>query len=100
MNEKTFERKVEIKDKIIKRQIVEIDRLKKNVSTLEVSCEKKEKLINSFETLRTEMENTVNGLKEKENEYDVLIEDLKKMRSVMNKTVFKGRWRLIKLLLK
>jgi hypothetical protein len=41
-----------------------------------------------------------NAIKDKRKEYDKLVEDLRKMRKVMNKEFFKGRWRLVKFLIK
>ena len=42
----------------------------------------------------------VNAIKDKRKEYDELIEELRNMKKVMNQTVYKGRWRLVKLLIK
>ena len=42
----------------------------------------------------------IKELKAKSEEYDKLLGDLLEMRKVMNQIVFKGRWKIIKLLMK
>jgi chromosome segregation ATPase len=90
----------DIKTKIIKRQIDEIDGLKQQISELEIDCDKKDEIINSIETMREDFASVIDELKEQEKEYNMLIDDLMKMRNVMNQEFFKGRWKLVRLLIK
>ena len=93
-------KKPDIKNRTILNQIDKIDKLEKTVSELKISCEEKDKIIASINVLRDDLFIVINQLKKKSDEYDVLIADLMEMRKVMNQTVFKGRWKLIRWLLK
>lgn len=93
-------KKPDIKNRTILNQIDKIDKLEKAVSELKISCEEKDKIIASINVLRDDLFIVINQLKKKSDEYDVLIADLMEMRKVMNQTVFKGRWKLIRWLLK
>lgn len=93
-------KKPDIKNRMILNQIDKIDKLEKTISELEISCEEKDKVIASVNVLRDDLFAVINQLKKKSDEYDVLIADLMEMRKVMNQTVFKGRWKLIRWLLK
>lgn len=97
---KRNKKKSDLKSQIIVRQIDRIDALQKNISELEIDCTKKDKIINSINALRDDLFETVNTLKQNSQKYDKLIAELMEMRNVMNQTVFKGRWKLIRLLLK
>ena len=57
-------------------------------------------VINSVASLREELSRNVEEVKKHKNEYKSLIEELRKMKEIINKTVYKGRWRLIKFLIK
>ncbi|MBR5604315.1 MAG: hypothetical protein IKW51_09000 [Bacteroidales bacterium] len=92
--------KSDVKNRIILNQIDKIDKLEKTICELKISCEEKEKVIKSINSIRDDLFMVINELKKKSNEYDVLTSDLIQMRKVMNQTVFKGRWKLIRLLLK
>lgn len=93
-------KKYDVKNQIIKRQIDEIDNLKKTVSKLEISCEEKDKIIDSIDVLYNDLLKTIDDLKVKGNEYDKLISELSEMKTVMNQIVFKGKWKIIKLLIR
>lgn len=99
---KRYERKKksEIKDKIIKRQIDEIETLKKTISDLKIDCDEKDKLIVSINTLRNDLLETVNDLRSKGEEYNNLIKELTKMKNVMNELVFKRKWKFVRLLIR
>ena len=92
--------KSDLKSRIISRQIDKINSLKKEISSLQIDNIKKTELLNSVDSLLNELFNTVNELKNKSNKYDELIGELMQMINVTNQTVFKGRWKLIRLLLK
>ena len=97
---KKNKKRSDFKNHIIVRQIDKIDSLQKIVSELKIDCEEKDKIIQSINTIRDDLFETVDELKNKSNEYDRLIAELTEMRNVMNKMVFKGRWKLARLLLK
>ena len=99
MNKYSKNKKSDYKSQIINRQIDEIEHLKQEISKLEIDCEEKNKLINSIDSLRNDLVSVIDELKNKRQEYDKLITELYEMKSVMNQTVFKGRWKLIRLLL-
>ena len=77
-----------------------IENLKLEIEKLRLELKEKDEIINSVASLRSELIENVNRTKEYKKQYDVLIEELKKMKEIMNTTVYKGRWRLVKLLIK
>lgn len=93
-------KKSDLKNQVILRQVDKIDSLQKKVSDLEIDNAKKDEIINSINALRDDLFTTVNELNGKSEKYDELLAELMQMRKVMNQTVFKGRWKLIRLLLK
>ena len=93
-------KKSDFKTKIITRQIDEIDSLRKKISDLEIDNKNKDEIIESINALRNDLINIVNEIKDKSDKYDMLIAEVMQMKSVINKTVFKGRWKLIRFLLK
>lgn len=95
-----YEKKYETQKKIVLRQLDEIEKLKSSISELEIDSEKRTELIDSITEIRTELYEVIDDLSERREEYTRLIEDLRQMKMVMNQTVFKGKWRLIKLLLR
>lgn len=96
----SIERKYESQKRIVKNQMDEIEHLKNQVLVLKIDGEEKDRIINSISALREDLLSTVEVLKKKREEYDKLICELQQMKAVMNRTVFNGKWRLIKLLLK
>lgn len=100
MNEKSYKKKLDFQQKMISRQSNQISSLKAHIEKLEKQIQEKDELINSVEFLRCELINNVNEIKQKKNEYQTLIEELKKMKNILNKEVYKGRWKLIRLLIK
>lgn len=95
-----YEKKYETQKKIVLRQLDEIEKLKSSIFELEIDSEKRTELIDSITDIRTELYEVIDDLSERREEYTRLIEDLGQMKMVMNQTVFKGKWRLIKLLLR
>jgi hypothetical protein len=95
-----YEKKYETQKKIVLRQLDEIEKLKSSISELEIDSEKRTELIDSITDIRTELYEVIDDLSERREEYTRLIEDLRQMKMVMNQTVFKGKWRLIRLLLR
>ena len=89
-----------IKSDIIKKQSCEIDRLRKKIESLDEACEQKDMLISAIDDMRDEFVGVLQDLKDKRNEYDKLVNELILMKKVMNKEVFKGKWNIIRFLLK
>lgn len=114
MNVKTNkDRKSDVKDRTITRQAKEIESLKTEISKLEAMCDEKDEIIKakenesiefaaSIEFLRSELNASLDELKQKSKEYDENLAEIKKMRNVFAKDVFRGewRWRIIKWLMK
>lgn len=103
MNTRNKNKKINKRDinrRIIDKQADEIEELKSAISELEIDCEKKDALIDSVESFRKEMLEVIDELRSKGAEYDKLMDDLIQMRKVMNQDVFKGRWKIIKWLLR
>jgi chromosome segregation ATPase len=97
---RNYKRDYEFQKKLNIKLEKEIELLKLENQELKVQCNKKDEIINSVDSLRVEMTQHTNAIKDKRKEYDKLVEDLRKMRKVMNKEFFKGRWRLVKFLIK
>lgn len=95
-----YKRRSDFKDKIIERKTDEIESLKKLVSNLQIACEEKDEIINAVEVFHKNLNEVIKDLRESKKEYDALSKELFEMRKVLNQTVFKGRWKLIKWLLK
>lgn len=93
-------RKSNVQSRIIERQTNEIEVLKNKVSKLEIDCKDKDDIINSIDSLRVEMNDVVESMRSKVEVYDKLIGELTEMKKIMNKEVFKGRWNLVRLLLR
>ena len=97
---RNYKRDYEFQKKLNIKHEKEIELLRLENEELKVQCDKKDEIINSVDSLRVEMTQYVNAIKDKRKEYDELIEELRNMKKIMNQTVYKGRWRLVKLLIK
>lgn len=100
MNEKRYKKRLEFQSKIISKQSQEIENLKSQIETLKLKCEEKDEIIMSVEPLRKELTESIKKHKELRIEYENLVKELRIMKKVVNETVYKGRWRLIKFLIK
>ena len=100
MGEKNFKKKIELQNKIISRQSEQIDDLKSQNEALKLECKKKDELIDSVSFLKDELSKNVEDAKKYKKEYKALIEELRKMKEIINQEVYKGKWWLIKLLIK
>lgn len=100
MNDKGYKKKFEFQQKMIKRQSEQIQNLELQIETLKLECEEKDKIINSVESLRIELTKNVDEVNKYKKEYGELVGELKKMKEIMNQTVYKGRWKLIRFLIK
>lgn len=70
--------------------------MKKAVSDLEIECKEKDEVIGSIDDLRVKFMLAVNDLRLQREKYDELISELKKMKKVMSRECFRGRWRIVK----
>lgn len=89
-----------IKSNIIKRQVVEIKELKKLIDNLNITCEQKDEIIGSIDGLRQDLIDVITDINDKREQYDALINELIEMKKIINQEVFKGRWKIIRFLLK
>lgn len=70
----------------ILRQIREIEKLRKNISDLEINA-RKEEITNSINEIHAEWLGIMKELDEKHNEYERLVSDLKTIKNIMNNNV-------------
>lgn len=97
---KNYERKFEFQKNIIARQSKQIDSLKLQIEKLEKQAQEKDELINSVASLKEELSQNVAEIKKSKEEYHKLIKELKMMKEIINQEVYRGRWRLIRFLIK
>lgn len=100
MNEKSYKRKLETQSKIISRKSKQIEDLESHVSKLKLEIEEKNMIIDSVASLKNELSFHVTEAKKYKEESKELVQELKKMKKIFNREVFKGRWNLIKFLIK
>ena len=74
-------------------QSEKIEALRKAILALEIDNVEKDKIIGSVDSLRSELIDVIEGLKNKDRKYDELIDELITMKNVMNQEVFKGKWK-------
>lgn len=97
---RSYEKKYEFQKKLTLKQSEEIKELESKIEELENKCKEKDKIINSIESLRNELMENINGAKESREKYEDLVSELREMKKVMNQTVFKKKWKLIRFLMK
>lgn len=95
-----YKRRLESRNRTIRSQSDEIGRLKAQIDELNLSCAKKDELIASVDSLYKEINVALDEIQEERDRYRKLNEDLRNMRKIMNKEVFRGRWNLVRLLLR
>lgn len=100
MNEKNYKKKLDFQNKMISRLSEEIESLKSQNDILNTKLKEKDEIINSVTPLRNELKQNIEEFKMNKKEYAKLINELEKMKSIMNQTVYKGRWWLIRFLMK
>ena len=66
----------------------------------QIVIHQKDEIIDSVSSIKEEMTENIKEQRKLKNEYKQLIQELKKMKEIMNVTVYKGRWRLVKYLIK
>ena len=100
MSVRKIERKYEKQKRTVLRQLSDIERLEHQIAGLRADSESKKELFNSVSDLYDDLTSTIVELKIKSDEYDKLISELQQMKKVMNQNFFKGKWRLIRFLLR
>ena len=100
MSEKRYKKRTEFQEKMISRQSEQIESLKSQIIDLKLENEEKDKLINSIDSLREEFIKDIEDIKRYKKEYHALIKELKNMRKILDQTVYKGRWKLVKFIIK
>lgn len=100
MNEKKFKNKIESQNKIILRQSEQIKTLNAQVAKLKLEIEKKDNIINSVAFLKDELIQKNKDIDKHREEYRVLINELRKMKEIFNQEIYKGKWWLVKLLIR
>lgn len=71
----------------------QIDSLEAQIQNLEKKCEEKDELINCVEPMRNELAQIIDGCKN-------ALAELNKMKTIANKELYKGRWWLVRFLIK
>ena len=97
MNDKN---KVEFQRKMIARQSEQIESLKSEIEKLKLALEEKDRVIRSVDSLRNELAQNVAEVKKNKEKYFKLVEDLRKMRKIIDQDVYNGKWKLVQFLIK
>lgn len=100
MNENKYKKRLDFQQKMIARQSEEVENLKSQIEKLKLELQEKDKIIDSVTPLRNELKQHIVEIEKKKSKYDELEEELRKMKGIMNQTVFKNRWSLIRFLMK
>ena len=100
MNEKSYKKRLDSQQKIISRQSKQIEELKLKNEKLKLELQEKEKIINSVALLKDELSQNVADVRKYKEKYKELVDELRKMKEIVNKSVYKGRWKIIKFLIK
>lgn len=86
--------------RVISKQIEEINKLKDEILILEIDRDKKKDLIKTIEDIRNELTKELEKIKTLKEKLKELIDEVLLMRNTINQFVYKGKWNLIKLLIK
>ena len=100
MSEKNYKKKFEFQQKMISRQSEQIESLKLQNEELKLECKKKDEIINSVASLKEKLSQNITEVENYKEEYKELVGELRSMKEILNQTVYKGKWRLIKFLIK
>lgn len=100
MDEKTLKKRLDFQQKVISKKSDKIESLKAENDKLKLEIQEKDELINSVAPLREELLREVAEIKKNKKEYIKLINEVKKMKEILNQSVYKGRWKLIRFLMK
>lgn len=100
MNEKQYNKRLEFQQKMISRQSKQIEDLESKIKKLTLECQKKDELINTVEPMQNEMAENIKEYRKLKSDYQKLIDELKQMKEIINQEVYRGKWRLVKWLIK
>ena len=102
MNEKKnkYEKRLAFQQKMIAHQSEQIENLKAEIERLKNKLIEKDEIIRTVEPMRKEMTENIKEQKRLKNEYEILIQELKKMKSILNKDMFRGKWKIVRWLIK
>lgn len=100
MNEKRLNKKIELQKKLISRQAEQIESLNSQVAKLTLEIENRDNIINSVSSLKDDLIQKNKDIDKCKEKYRVLIDELRKMKEILNQEVYKGRWWLVKFLIK
>lgn len=100
MNERRYEKRLEFQQKLVSRQYEQIDSLKNEVEKLKLEIKEKDEIISSVNSLRKELSDNINEIKQKKKEYKTLIQELKDMKKIVNQEVYRGRWKIVRWIIK
>lgn len=100
MNVKRYEKKIKSQQKIISIQSEQIENLNVQIAKLKLEIEEKDIIINSISHLRDELIQKTKDIDEYKENYKKLIDELKKMKEILNQEIYKGKWWLVKFLIK
>ena len=104
MNEKKtknkYEKRLAFQQKIINLKSEQIEKLESEIERLNNKIIEKDEIINSIEPMRKEMAENLKEQKKLKKQYKTLIQELKDMKNVINKEVYRNRWWLVRWLLK
>ena len=100
MNEKRYEKRLKFQEKMISNQSKTIESLKSQIVALKLESNAKDELIESVDSLRKEFIKDTEEVKRCKEQYKKLIQELKDMKKILNQEIYKGRWSLIKFLIK
>ena len=100
MKEKKYEKKIELQEKIISRQSEQIEKLNAQIAKLKLEIEEKDVFINSVASLKDELTKNISDVKKYKKEYKELIDELRKMKEIMNQTIYNGKWWIVKFLIR
>lgn len=99
-NKNKYEKRLTFQQQMITRQSEQINKLKLEIEKLNNKLIEKDEIINAIEPMRKEMTDNLKEQKRLKEEYKSLIDELKKMKDITNQTAYKGRWWIIKHLIK
>lgn len=97
---KNTKRKNELQKNIIDRQSKQINVLKEKIEDLEEQLQRKDEIINSVAHLKEELSQNLEEVKKHRKEYGNLVKELRMMKEILNQEVYKGKWKLVKFLIK
>lgn len=100
MNEKNFKKRLNFQKDLISRQSEQIENLKKQNEKLKEKLKEKDETLSFIEPMRKEMTESLKKIKQKKKEYYTLISELKQMKEILNQEVYRGRWRIVRWLIK